>query len=237
MTVSEDIVEIGRLLDEWAVRATLYAISPPLATRVGELNPEGWGEWKMLPSPVTPADVEALEADIGFTLPQFYRAFLQCRVLLDLDFGDYTLPWLPPKDTLADCRDLLSDDFASGFRQFGTARGAGDPLCFDLQRQGADGDYPIVVFNHDVVPHDVWKDPARLRPYVSEVSSSFRQFLPSLLDRDESMFPPPQSPEELRRNAAWAKVHERLKALRLPSHHRPDGVNLTDPFAILDALE
>ena len=198
MGLAEDIAAVGRLLDEWqAGRAPLYTVAPPQAVRVGELNPDGWGEWQMIPSPVSSDDVDRLEREIGVRLPPFYRAFLSCRVVLDLDFGDYTLPSIWPRDALVDVRQYLSASVGDGFVQFGSARGCGDPLCFDMMDPAQDGDCQVVVFNHDFVPSAAWGVRTDLQRYAAVVAPTFRAFLTSLLSGDPGIFPPPQSPAEL----------------------------------------
>lgn len=234
----EDVTEVARLLDEWAVaRSPLITVEPPEATRVGDLDPDGWGEWRMIPSRVKPGDVDSLESSLGVRVPPFYRALLCCRVVLDLDFGDYTLPAIRYEDPLAGVLTYLRAEVGPGFMQFGSARGCGDPLCFDLMSGTEDGDYPIVVFNHDVVPRASWAVHADLRRYAAIVAPSFRAFLTSLLAGDSAIFPPPESPEEIRRNAAWARVQALLRQKGLAPYYRPPGIDATDPWAIADALE
>jgi len=120
---------------------------------------------------------------------------------------------------------------------FGGARGCGDPLAFDFQAPTADGlDYPVVVFNHDFVPHDAWTDRERLQPYRSEVCGSFAEFLRALLTDDPSIFPPPLSPEEKRHQEAWRVVRELLAERNLPAHYRPAGAAADDPEGIARVL-
>lgn len=234
----EDVTEVAGLLDAWATaHGPLVTVAPPEAARVGELDPGGWGEWRMLPSRISPADVDLLESSLGVRLPPFYRAFLCCRVLLALDFGDYTLPTIGCEDPLADVLTYLRAGVGPGFMQFGSARGCGDPLCFDLRSSTPDGDCSIVVFNHDIVPGATWGDYAALQRYAGIVAPSFRSFLTSLLTGDSAIFPPPQSPEEMRRDAAWSRVQALLRQKGFASHYRPAGIDATDPWAIAEALE
>jgi hypothetical protein len=160
-----------------------------------------WASWKMVPSPVTPAEVAALEVRLGCTLPQPYVAFLTCHALHHLDFGSYRLPPIPPREGLQHVSRVLQFPFGkeAGYLTFGAARGAGDPLCFDLSRM-ADGDCPVVVFNHDFVPRDLPRDRAHLEPYAAEVAEGFRPFLEGLLSGAAwARADPPLSPAELAR--------------------------------------
>lgn len=118
---------------------------------------------------------------------------------------------------------------------FGDARGCGDPLLMDFQSVD-DGDYRVLVFNHDVVPRQILKDRERLKPYESPLAPSFRTFFDLILDGDRSIFPAPQSPEEIRRNIAWSEVAELLESKGLPKYFRPAGVSPADPWAIAEFL-
>jgi hypothetical protein len=239
MVLSVDLLEVGRLLDVWDARCGPHlTVDPPTEVLVGEVDPDGWGEWRMIPSPVTPANLHALEGVLGVPLPPFYRAFLCCRVVLGLDFGDYTLPSIwPGAQPLSDVLARLQSGYAYGYLEFASARGCGDPVCFDLHDLADDGDYGIVVFNHDVVPDAARSDTRALRKYAASVAPSFRVFLTNLLAGDESMFPPPVSPEETRRNTAWSRVAKLLEERGLPLQYRPPGVDAADPWAIAKALE
>jgi hypothetical protein len=234
--------QIGQLLDEFmAGRGTPLLPAVPEDMQVkGEVDPDDsdWFVWRMLPSTVSEKDLAKLAAKLPAPLPPFYKSFLASRFVLDLDQGDYTLPSLPSDKPLYEVASLLRQDFAhgAGFMQFGQARGCGDPLCFDIQRPTPDGDYPVVVFNHDVVPRQAWSNRQMLMPYAGEVAPSFRDFLPKFLSGDESIFPPPKSAEEIRRDAAWEEVAALCKAKGLDPHYRPPGVSRSDPWAIAKFL-
>lgn len=238
VSFEDDVAEVAHLLDEWAARrGPLFTVGPAEPARVGDLDPDGWGEWRMLPSAVHPHQVDALERELGVRLPPFYRAFLCCRALLDLDFGEYTLPPLPCGDPLRDVRAHLRARSGAGYIPFGSARGCGDPLCFDTLGPGQDGDCPVVVFNHDVVPPGAWADRDVLQRYAAVVAPSFRVFLRALLSGDAATLPSPQSPEEIRRNEAWSRVQGLLRERGLPPNYRPAGIDPADPWAIARALE
>jgi hypothetical protein len=243
MGTTDDIAEIASLLDAWAAqRGPLLTVEPPAAMLVGEVQ-DGWGEWRMLPSRIEASDVERLENDLGVRLPPYYRAFLRCRALIDLDFGAVTLPPLWPRgpagvdgerDALVHVRELVNQPIGPGYVRFGSARGCGDWLCFDVGSALADGDCPVVVFNHDVVPPAARRERSALERYAGVVAPTFRAFLKTLLSAGFTELP--QSPEELRRNEAWSHVRALLAERKLPSHYRPAGVDPTDPWAIAAAL-
>jgi hypothetical protein len=201
MEFSADVAEIGRLLDGWyESRRPFLVPDPPLEVRVGRVGPDDWVEWRMIPSPVAISDVRALESELGAQLPPFYQAFLCCRVVLGLDFGDYELPSILPSDALREVRATMRSPWHQGFLPFGSARGCGDPVCFDLARRAPDGDCEVVVFNHDVIPHHRSIDPGLLRQYAAPIAPTFRRFLTQLLTGDPSIFPPPPPPARSRPN-------------------------------------
>src|SRR6187455_736989 len=41
------------------------------------VNTDGWVEWKLLPSAVTPEDILALESEFGIQFPPLFSAYLQ----------------------------------------------------------------------------------------------------------------------------------------------------------------
>jgi len=136
----------------------------PPEMRVGEVDHWGWVEWRVMPSAVTPADVDALEEEIGHTLPPSFRAYLMARAHL-LDFGtrrfnnQLLLFGLPTRDPLGGLRDLLGECPAflrAGLIPFGDFGDGWGPLCFDTHRRGPDGECPILWLDHE--------DLARLEP-------------------------------------------------------------------------
>ena len=208
-TLSEDRELIDRLLTAWyQLSAPRIEPDPPEDMRVGEVDDNGWWEWRLVESTVTTADLDDLEDELGLTLPPFYRAFLLSRACLGLEFGDfgvYSLPSLPTTDPLAKVEDLLFSDLRpeAGYLQFGSARGCGDLLCFDTHSPDAEGDYPVVVIDHELIAPDSPREV--MSYYAAIVAPSFRDFLPRLLREDPSLFPPPLNPAELARNNAAKK--------------------------------
>jgi hypothetical protein len=70
MAVAEDIAFVGQLLDDYAKdawRMNFATQDPedrgvPPEMQVGDVNAEGWVEWRVLPSTLTAADVTAVES-------------------------------------------------------------------------------------------------------------------------------------------------------------------------------
>jgi hypothetical protein len=155
----------------------------PRDMRLGPPDAEGWADWKMLPSRVTEADIRALEKRLPAPLPPAFVAYLTARHVLAMNFGEYSLPVLPTRAPLRDARNFLMarELWPCGYLQFAGGP-CGDPVCFDIARRRPNGDYPVVVFNHDQVPEEAWGSRAALRPYVQQLAPSFRAFLKGLVE-------------------------------------------------------
>jgi hypothetical protein len=63
----------------------------------------------------------------------------------------------------------------------------GDPICLDFERPTKEGDYPVVGFNHDVVPREAWRSRETLRPYAQELAPSFCAFFGELCFSPEKL--------------------------------------------------
>lgn len=172
---------IEQCLDAWYDCCLRQAVDVPDDMRVDPLDDEEWTEWKMIPSRLTSDDLEALHAGLPAKLPPLFLAYLSTRHVLDMDFGEYALPALPSDKPLEHAARLLTnrDLWPAGYIQFASGE-CGDPVCFDFQRPQANGDYPIVVFNHDAIPHEAWSSRETLQPFAREVAGSFRTFLREL---------------------------------------------------------
>lgn len=237
--LEQAIEEVRALLT--SCYANRYNMHPlvPVEMRVDPDCQDEWCEWKMIPSTYSVADVEQFERGLPTTLPQHLRALLLANHLLDVDFGEVTLPDFPPGKTLSESlwMFMLEDTWPAGYLQIGAGRGCGDPICLDFQAPTADGDYPVVIFNHDRVPRECWASRDCLRPWRSELKPTFREFLRWLLGSSPGEVACPVSAEELRLDALWDRVRGLLKQRGLDPYHRPAGVDPTDPAAIVDFLE
>lgn len=177
-----DVQLVKQCLEAYYEKCTQVLPDVPAEMRRGMWQNNDWVGWKLLPSRLTEADVAALEARLPFCLPPLFRAFLVAYFVLDMDFGEFQLPALPRDDPLKYVRRFLLRDelWRIGYGPF--AGGAcGDPVCFDLQAPTLDGDYPIVVINHDrIVPYDNWHHRDRVEPHTKRVANSFREFFTRL---------------------------------------------------------
>ncbi|MCB9601918.1 MAG: SMI1/KNR4 family protein [Sandaracinus sp.] len=147
-------------------------------------------------------DVDALLREpLPGVLPPSYVAFLTTYACLDIDFGDYTLPAMPPEAPLAHLRQLWADTsmHTAGYLAIGSARRCGDPICLDLRRRDERGETPVVLFNHDFVPRAAWARRGVLLPFAAELAPTFEALLRGLTEDDPHLFPPPLSLAEKRR--------------------------------------
>ena len=236
--LDEDIAYIRTEIRGWHAQTDIPHPDVPADMRVDPGSSEEWQSWRAIDSTITPEMIASFEQQLPAPLPQFFRAYILACHTLGMDFGEYHLPESPSDKTLTHSFYTLSDStlWAAGYMQFGSARGCGDPLLFDFHTPTEDGDYAVVVFNHDVVPHEALQNRTALRPYESLLAPSFRGFFDLVLAYDETIFPAPLAPEEARRNAAWAEVATILREKGLPKFYRPKEVSSSYPWAIAEFL-
>lgn len=237
-SLDEDIRYIRTQIRNWHAETDIPYPGVPSDMRVDPASDEEWQSWRAIDSTITADMVARFEQQLPAPLPQFFRAYILACHTLGMDFGEYHLPELPSNRSLAQSFYTLTDKtfWAAGYMQFGSARGCGDPLLFDFQSPIEDGDYAVVVFNHDVVPHQVLENRTALKPYESLLAPSFRTFFDLVLAYDDSIFPAPTSPEEKRRNAAWDEVEQILAEKGYPRYFRPKGIISDDPWQIAKAI-
>jgi SMI1 / KNR4 family (SUKH-1) len=238
-TFNADIDYIREQLRNWHAQQNLPHPGVPVEMRVDPTSKEEWQSWRLIDSTYGLQTVEEFESRLPAPLPQFFKAYILSCHTMNMDFGEYQLPESWSNRTLEqNFYELLITNFwGAGYMQFGAARGCGDPLLFDFQSPNNEGDdYAVVLFNHDVVPHEAIGNRDRLRPYETRLAPSFREFFELLLEYNASIFPAPVSPEEERRNEAWREVATLLEEKGLPPYHRPAEVSPTDPWAIAEFL-
>src|SRR5262245_51922061 len=153
MAVANDSAFVGHLLDAYASDAWRMGVAAedpadagvPQEMQVGEVNEDGWVEWRVLPSTLKEADVGALENDFGVQFPPVFRAYLLARFQLfnqvrsrrydqqifmtDTPAGK---PLRPLRELLKTWQPLI-DAGLIPFAQWGDGWG---PMCFDaVQRR------------------------------------------------------------------------------------------------------
>jgi hypothetical protein len=164
----------------------------------------------MLPSTVAEADVARLEEPLPGPFPLLFRAYLTTRFVLGMDWFD--LPDLPSDNPLGELEAAMhgwSSLWDAGYVCFADdAEGGTGPLCFDLGARLADGDCPVVLFDHDRL-RDLGdagcRDRDRVTPLAEPRHPSFREMLRRVLldrppaaepDRDEAPADDEPAPEE-----------------------------------------
>lgn len=204
MAVAEDYAFVGRLIDEYAVDAWRRGVASkdpmdagvPPEMQVGEINEDGWVEWRVLPSTLTEADVIAVEKEFGMTFPPLFRAYLlarfqlfdqvhSCRYDQQIFMTDTPAgkPLQPLRDLMKSWRPLIDAGYIP-FAQWGDGWG---PMCFDSVNRRADGECPIVWMDHELlIPLGSEKCRQResVLPLAQPLYASCREFLMDVFGRD-----------------------------------------------------
>ena len=195
---------IGSLLDAYSAAAWRRGVASkdpedfgvPQEMQIGEVDAEGWVEWRVLPSTLTKADVEAVEKDFNVQFPPQFRAYLSARfqlfnqvysrrydqqiLMVDTPAGR---PLRPLRDLLNSWQQLLDTGFIP-FAQWGDGWG---PMCFDSAKRGADGDCPVVWMDHEALiplgPEQCRRRESVL-PLAQFLYGSCREFLIDVFGRD-----------------------------------------------------
>jgi hypothetical protein len=117
---------------------------------------EDWVGWHAIPSTVTDADLAALEHETSLAFPPLYRDLLQYRHFVELTEIGLRFE----RHLCHNWRDTLRSAYFHGWPRedildigllpFGseTLMDAG-PVCFDTRGRVADGDCPVVFWDHD----------------------------------------------------------------------------------------
>jgi hypothetical protein len=140
---------------------------------------DDWIGWRPTPSTVTAPDLDGLESETGLAFPPLYRDFLQYRHFVELieagvrferhlchDWRDtlrkkYFRSW--PRERILDVGLLPFGD--ESFMDAG-------PACFDTRHPIADGDCPVVFWDHEWVGTD-----KEIQPLFSSCRKMFQCLL------------------------------------------------------------
>jgi len=203
MNVAEDITFVGQLIDAYAADAWRMGVASqaykdlgvPPEMQVGEVNDDGWVEWRVLPSTLTQADVTAVEKKFGVTFPPLFRAYLLARFhrfdqvksrhydqQIFMTDTPSVKPLKPLKDLMSSWRSLIDAAFVP-FAQWGDGWG---PMCFDSSCRGADGDFPIVWMDHEALVSldlEQFRQRKFLLPLAKPLYGSCREFLLDVFGR------------------------------------------------------
>jgi hypothetical protein len=180
---------IRRFVDEvFLPRAVLIRPGAPPGMIDGPPDNDGWIPWKPVPSPVADADVLALEEAAGAPFPPLFRGWLMYKCLLMTDFGFdlFRLPETPSDDPLGDIWGYIGImDSQPYFRPRRVVPFASDgngvgPLCFDLNSPLADGDYAVVLFDHELLHRHEYAG----RPFANSFGAMLDMAEASMLSYD-----------------------------------------------------
>jgi hypothetical protein len=203
MNLPAAVDHIGALLDRFALTHPDYMLDLAMVGRVkrgvppqmwaGEVDEDGWVNWRMLPATVSADDVDLLERGLDLVLPVHLRAYLMARSHFfeethshryggqqDRRYGQLlSLPRTPSVNPLAAFRDV-HDSWAflrnGGYLPFGDWGDGWGPLCLDLLAEpGRIEDAPVVWFDHEVLTFSdsTTRERSALEPLAQPLYESF----------------------------------------------------------------
>jgi hypothetical protein len=143
-------------------------------------------------APIDASVVSGLEADLPAPLPPALRVLLSVGYFRAIEAHEFILPGVDPRNPLASAGAALlhRELWPCGYLQVGFGP-CGDPLCLDIRQPQPSGEYPVVVFNHDLIPAAAWKTRETLQPFAVTVAQSFLALLTGLCTLNEG---PPWGP-------------------------------------------
>jgi hypothetical protein len=129
----------------------------PEAMRDDAIPPSGdWIGWKAIPSTATDAELNELERETGLAFPPLYRDFLKYRHFVDLTEVGVRFERHLPNDWVKALREAYFRSWPRerildvGLLPFGSeSQMDAGPVCFDSNQRKADGDCPVVVWDHE----------------------------------------------------------------------------------------
>lgn len=167
MTLQDDIQYIQSLLNNFYSEYSAFGVAGeetsaagvPPEMQAGEIDDEGWVQWKILPPRITMDAILELEASFKIVLPDLFRAYLMAAChrfdqvrsqkydqLIFMTDVPSNNPLGPLKGILTGWESLIGAGYIP-FAQWGDGWG---PMCFDNQ-QRSDGDCPIVWMDHELL--------------------------------------------------------------------------------------
>lgn len=160
-----------RRLDRMRVPARL-----PEAMRDESIPPSNdWIGWKPVPSTVSDVDLDALEHETRRKFPPLYRDFLKYLHFVELDSFGFTFE----PHMSHNWKEVLRESYFRGWPRerildvglipFGEeAQMDAGPTCFDTRRRLANGDCPVVFWDHEWVSSD-----QEIKPLFSSSAKMF----------------------------------------------------------------
>lgn len=148
----------------------------PEEMRAGPVDEDGWCKWKLVPSPVTAADLDRLERETGCRFPSLLRVFLStyCHYFEDAELGRQT-----PEEPFSSFDNAWNPTLVrAGYLPF-LWDGEGYFIrCIDLNNMPDEDCCPVVQIDHERL-FDLDENAGReeLAPLMKPVAASFQAFL------------------------------------------------------------
>ncbi|ATL49310.1 SMI1/KNR4 family protein [Chitinophaga caeni] len=115
---------------------------------------EEWRMWLPIDSKVTDTEIESFEVQLGHKLPADYKVFLKHKHFYDLYISEATFCKHPVNKWRDHLKKMIFKGwpleylFDKGYIHFADWSDWG-ALCFDTNRNFANNDYPIILWDHD----------------------------------------------------------------------------------------
>ncbi|MBP1903686.1 hypothetical protein J2Z32_000298 [Paenibacillus turicensis] len=169
----------------------------PMDMRNGEVDEEGWTDWKIVNSTITMEEIEVIEQQYEIKYPELYKQFLRAYHYVELQFknikegssykGDCAfieMPRLLTGEGLSEVINLMENwhpMLLAGYLPFAVGEDGQGPICFDLLNPNEQGDYPVIWVLHDYLHQldDTQQNGEAIRaflhPYIREIFPSFEE--------------------------------------------------------------
>ncbi len=188
---------VERCLDNYVAKTRLVGVAKeppferedggvPFAMFDGEVDGEGWVQWKMIDSTVTENDIVEIEKMLPGQFPPLFRAFLTTRFTMEIETPHVRLPALPCDNPFGELFSTLrgwATLFSANYVAFAADGNDAGCLCFDFGNRLPDADCPIIIFDHEqliTLGEQLCGAREQTSPLAIPVYDSFRQLLESV---------------------------------------------------------
>lgn len=127
---------------------------PEMANSNEPMDEEGWQTWYPINSTVTDSEIEDLEQQLGYRLPDSYKTFLKHKHFCELYISEAHFSGHEIRSWRRHLIDMAFDGYPreflidKGYIPFADWSDWG-LLCFDTNNSGAGNEYPIVRWDHE----------------------------------------------------------------------------------------
>lgn len=123
---------------------------------VGEIDEDGWVDWKFIESKISTDDIKKLEEQLGVKIPKEIKQYFLIsfhHMVEQINNGDYLLSLVPfpaesPFSEFSDLINAWSQLPKFGYIPFAQYQDGCGPICFKVE------DKSIVWFDHEVMPFE-----------------------------------------------------------------------------------